>query len=1235
MAGSLVQVAAVIFLLALPPAQASKLGAHTARGGQADAVRKTKAKKASTDESLIDSAFSEYEKDEKENGAASTKQTPETDKTDRTGVEKILDEMAERAAAEARRRMLLYGANWEPGPDGLVGPNSGEPVFPADVRAKLFGTEDVGKLDVVEMTTSPSGASLHNDILAPTTAAPTTAYAPAPARETFEHPDTASKTKGPLLDPPDIPETVRGPAPAPGPAGPAPGFALPASPLAGSASTATAAPVPIISSTGDDPKPVFEDGWQQKLIDPYFARAVTEWGGAEQWETCAMEITHRTVVGYTAGSSVHAANISQSVTVDVIEKHVQVEVPKIVEERVPFDVTVTHDRMIYMPTKQTVPRYVEIEKVEMVKKEVEVPRIVEVVRNVTIPGPINQVTKTVEKNVTMEVVTVRVDQVSVPMTVTEEKPVYYNVSQKVTRQVTIPKFTTKQRQVNVTRIQEVVKTLPAGSNVTYAPGYTGTPPNEKIEVEVAKVTIREVKVRVEIIQDKVVYKTVKQRVERRVEKPEVQIKQKVVEVPEYREVIKEVPVVEVRNRTVELVREELEIDDVIETVNITKERLIKNPTTTRKEVKVVTETPEFHYTEVPLTETRLSVVNENSMEIVSSIEWTNITQQKLVKKEVIEYVDKYVDVMIEQEEIVEVPRYTTKTVVKEVIVETYREEIVQVPEKVIVNITREEPEEVFEELKVELVKEHIVTKQIDINKEMSQEICVPVPTWSEVEVVSLVPKPFPIQEKSEEVNLAHDQELAVSGEEEPEKGSYNMTEEVIVQDFVHKEVIKKVAVPNTVVQTRDVTVPVFQIEEEIIEVHKVKYVEDIVEVEKIYEQEKIVEVTGPATEEVFEEEVIVPHYVPKQVVARVEVPRIEVNQTELRIPVYRLEEEVTTVEREIVQEELVEVEQVLEVTRYVIENGTDDNAGAAVPNWGNNDHIVYVETPVEQVVEVPEHIYIDREVIVPVYEVEEVIVEVPKITIIEEIVEVPRIVEIQKIVEVPVIEYNDIVVEKVIHKHVLQTKQVPNITTVDKVVFENSETLHLDESVKSVPFQVEVPSWTATEMSVTQKNINREVGDITQKVSEVEVPKEVIVTRRVERLVPREVIKIIKVNVEILREVIVEKVVPIIKETIVKKEVKVPVMAVKEIVVKKPVKQQVVTASSRTIEKPVELKVEFAVNRTTEVQVPISLSLKPRIRTKDVNIAIPCANSVPPPSTTSPGPGPAPAPAPGPGVDVV
>jgi len=343
--------------------------------------------------------------------------------------------------------------------------------------------------------------------------------------------------------------------------------------------------------------------------------------------------------------------------------------------------------------------------------------------------------------------------------------------------------------------------------------------------------------------------------------------------------------VEVRNRTVELVREELEIDDVIETVNITKERLIKNPTTTRKEVKVVTETPEFHYTEVPLTETRLSVVNENSMEIVSSIEWTNITQQKLVKKEVIEYVDKYVDVMIEQEEIVEVPRYTTKTVVKEVIVETYREEIVQDPEKEIVNITREEPEEVFEELKVELVKEHIVTKQIDINKEMSQEICVPVPTWSEVEVVSLVPKPFPIQEKSEEVNLAHDQELAVSGEEEPEKGSYNMTEEVIVQDFVHKEVIKKVAVPNTVVQTRDVTVPVFQIEEEIIEVHKVKYVEDIVEVEKIYEQEKIVEVTGPATEEVFEEEVIVPHYVPKQVVARVEVPRIEVNQTELRIPV--------------------------------------------------------------------------------------------------------------------------------------------------------------------------------------------------------------------------------------------------------------------------------------------------------------------------------------------------------------
>jgi len=1217
-----VQIAAVIFLLALPLVPASKLGAarHVSK---ADPVRAKPVKKA-TDESLIASAFSEYVQENQHGPASPLVLTQTKEDFDPESAEKILEHSAEKAAAAAKNLLEDVGVTWKKGPGGLVGEENGQyvggkPHIPKDLLAKLNHESSEQEAEQ-ERRAAETAAEGQRQPAAP---------APSGPSDTYKGPQ---RTQRPILDPPDVPAKP----PAVGAPGPAPGFALPASPMSAPATPTTTVPaIPLVSSTADDPEPIFQEGWQQNLIDPYFYPAVDQWGSAES-ESCSLKVTHRNVVGYDP-AKVSIAAVDKDVTVDVIEKHVSVEVPKIVEERVPVDMKVTHDRMIYVPTKQVVPRYVEVEKVEKQKREVEVPKIVEVIKNVSVPGPVNQVTKTKEKNVTMEVVTVRVDQVSIPMVMTEQKPVYHNVTKKVERLVTVPKYTKRRKEVNVTRIEENLIPLPSSANASIASAFDGAPANEKIEVEVAKVKIRKVKVPVEVRQDRVVYKTVKQRVERRVEKPEVKIKQKIVEVPEYKEVIREVPVVEVRNRTVELIKEVLEVDDVPEIVNIRQERLIKNPTSSKKSVTVVTETPEFHYTQVPLEETHLSVVSEDSSEVVGATEWTNITQEKIVKTEQIEYIDKYVDVIIEQEEIVEVPKFVTKTVIKEVIVETIREEIVQVPEYIIVNITREEPEEVLEELQVVLTKEEVVAKQTDFKKELRQEHAVPIPTWSEVEVVSLVPKPFAIMETSEEVDLAHDNEIATHGEEQP-SGKANMTEEVIVQDFVHKEIVKKVPVPNTIVETRDVHVPVFQIEEQIVEVPKVRYEEEIVEVPRIYEQEKIVEVPGPATEEVFEEEVIVPHYVSKQVVARVEVPKIEVNQTDLPIPVYKIEESIITVEKEIFQDELVEVEQVVKVDRYTFDKVNFNGKTAEKPDWGNNDHITYLEKEVEQVIEVPEPVYVDNEVIVPVYEVEEVIVEVPKITMIEEIVEVPRIVEIEKVVEVPTVEYQDIVIEKIIHKHALQTKQKPNITIVDKVVNENTEVLHLDESVKTVPFNVQVPSWTTTSMSATQKTTTRSVGVIKKETREVEIQKPVIVKKKVERLVPNEIIKIIKKHVEVVREVIVEKVVPVIKETVLKKEVKVPVMAVKEHVVKKQVKHQVVTASEQKVQKEIPISVEFAVNKTIETNVPVHVSLHPRIRTKDVFVPIPCAGSQPPtPVAPAPAGAPAPgAPAPGaPSVDVV
>lgn len=955
----------------------------------------------------------------------------------------------------------------------------------------------------------------------------------------------------------------------------------------------------------DKGRPLFAEGWQDTLVDKSFLSIVNSWKSTDM-NTCSLGVTHRSVSGYQRRSKLFSKPGATS-AVDVVEKHVQVTIPKIREERVPYVVNITQDRMVYQTTIQKVPKYVPVETVQRVRREVEVPKIVEVVKNVTVPGPINQLMRKREKKVKMEVVTVRVDQVAVPMVLLEETPVYHNVTKKVQRHVTTPKLTKRQIFVNVTKIEEVLVELPANVTFPNSTGLNTSYGSDPIEVEVAKVTVKEIKVPVQIMRDKVVYKTVKQAVERRVEKPEVQVKQRLVEVPEYREVLRQVPIVEVRNRTVDLIREELVIEDEEELVNVTKERLVQSEIATMKSVPVVTETPQMSYENIDVAQVELQVTNQNHTESVNAEERTNITQEVITTKEVIEYVDKIVDVIVEQEEIVEVPRRVTRTVMKEVVVENMREEIVQVPEPQIITITREEPEIVFESVDVILHREELVINETSRVRMLHSEQIVPVQTWEEIQVTRLKPKPFPVSETDAVIDMKQDNYVAVDGS--PIEGNFSrVQEQVIVQDFVEQEVVKQVQFAQTNIVTRDVHIPVFQIEEEEIPVPTVRYEDDIVEVEKVYEQEKLVEVPGPPVDTYFDEDIIVPEYVEKNVVARVEVPHVTFNKTVLAVPIYRMEEEIISVTQEIFEDEIVEVPQIVKVNRYVPHGSTGLGNSTNLTDFGLGATVTYVEREVIQEMQVAEPVYVDRIVEVPVYEVEEVIVEVLKVTIVEEIVEVPRIIEIERIVEVPTVEYNDVVVERVVKKRVKQKQAKENVIYVDKVVEKHVEHMSVDNQIKYVDLKVQVPNYRTQVKEVMQAETKRSLA-VSQKTINAVKPKEIVVKKRIERLIPNEIVKIVRKHVEVLHETITEKVVPIYKETVVRKEVKVPVIAVRELIVKKQLLQQVANSTSSSFQKTVDLYVEHSQNQTSRKEVPIRTMLKPIVEEREVPIAVPCGGT--------------------------
>jgi len=978
---------------------------------------------------------------------------------------------------------------------------------------------------------------------------------------------------------------------------------------------------------------LFKDGWQDTLVPFQFQQAVAKWG--EQKGQCSLQITHRNVTGYTAkplngkGDSYVTQSQATDRKVNVVEKRVQVQVPKIVEKRVPMYMNVTHDQMVYQTINHTVLRHVLVDQVQQRNITVQVPNLVDNIVNVTLPGRVKQVIKQVDKAVTVEVPRVSVDEVLVAMNINQEEVVYVNQTMRVQRLVTVPKVTKRQRQIEVVTVQEIEKNFsdagigsnPASSSGdSSAPLGVSPPQDQTTEVEVAKIIVQEVQVPVTIYQDKIVYKTIKQRVERRVEVPEVQIVQRIVDVPQFKEVIREVPVIEVRQRVVEVIKEEMEVTDVVQEIDLVEERLYTNETIITKQVNVLTETPEVNYQQVEVPEAKLKLVQDQANETINAVEWTNITQEVLEIQEQIEYIDKIVDVIEEREEIVEVPKYVTRTVDKHVLVETFRENIIQVPNETIIHIYREEPVDVFEELEVPLHEEVLVPSQSSVQKEYIQQQISQTNVWDKVEVTQLVPTPFAVSEQSAQVDFGalpstpppSSQGLPPSNH--PHVNASDMTEEVIVQDFVETEVIKNVAVPETVVTTRNVIVPVFEIQEQIVEVPQVRYEDNIIEVPTNISVDKIQTIYGPDVEEIFEQEVLVPRYVDKVINLRVDVPHMVVNKTNITVPVYVLQEELVTVEKEIFEDEIVEVPRIVQVAKYRRPSGTASASGGQIPATGNasagsnstsNPLVRYVDKEVVRRIEIPYPVYVDREVIVPVYQVDEVVVEIPKVTYVEELVEVPRIIEVDKIVEVPRVEYNDVVLEKIVKVPVQRIVQRPRPRVLSKVVNKNTEKLESHETISSVSLTVQVPKYSPYFLQVNQTSRVRQLS-LTTNTSQVNKTKVVIAKKRVERLVPRVVSKVIQKPVEVVREMVVEKVVPIYKETVIDREVQVPVVAVKEWVVHKNLKRQMVTVKQVQVEKVVQLKYEVPVNITQNKQVQVKGTMAPKIVYKNVPVAVPC-----------------------------
>lgn len=734
--------------------------------------------------------------------------------------------------------------------------------------------------------------------------------------------------------------------------------------------------------------------------------------------------------------------------------------------------------------------------------------------------------------------------------VMKEKHVNISVPKLVYKDVPVTVNATRERFVyknSSTVVQKVVEEVTTRKKIRTV----------EVPLYIEKITyvrVVEVPVPVDIIQEQVVFKTVDQIVERRVEVPNITATKRKVEVPVYNVVIKEVPKIEVRQRVVEVVREELEVVPNNEAVELLEEKLVEEQTETVKRVELVRELGQNQPEAVDVPQ--FDVIFDKS-EVYKSVPVTrqiNVTQEVVDTEEEIEEVEKVVEVVEEQEQVVEVPKIITQYVNKEVMLTTVHERIQQVRVLKSLELLNEVAETVIERLPVELRHEQLVTEVNRSFVPVIREKVTAKKVASNVSIKNLVPEPYAIHEDVANAQL-ETQESAPSATENT-SGCGNVIEmvrEVIVADYQEEEQVYEREVPTTVTVFKDVEVPVEEIKVEVVKMPVEQEEEVLVEVPQIYEVEKLVEVQDADCE------------------ASVPLPAND--------------------------------SAALSLARHAASGHKSEQAGSRQKINCSGMRIQKREVTMPKVTK--------KVVEVPLYRLVEKVIEVPVERTVEEIEEVPVVVDLESHVEVTQVEYKDTVVEKVIKKRVELTYQQALKVQRDVVAKVEREVLQVDEQELTVPLKTQYVQTVRQNMKVGQE-VTQPFLELTPNTRQQNVTKKVKLKKRVEKLVPKTVTKIKPKYVEVVQEVIQERLVPVYHEKEVVKYVEVAAYTVSQKNVTKRLTWQEAYATTVSFNTTVALESQEGLESEEVKEVEV-LEGTPNAQTKSVPIAVPCS----PPSPTN------------------
>mmetsp|Transcript_59344 Transcript_59344/g.105505 ORF Transcript_59344/g.105505 Transcript_59344/m.105505 type:complete len:992 (-) Transcript_59344:41-3016(-) len=911
-------------------------------------------------------------------------------------------------------------------------------------------------------------------------------------------------------------------------------------------------------------------GWKDKWVPNEFRQEVDGWATPD---TCKVDVAYKSV----SAAQRRTAEVSRET--QKVSKVVKVNYTKVTTKEVPVPVNITQDKVVYYSESMPVNRYVVVDKIEKRNRTVEVPVIKEIIKNVTKPG--SQVYREVQKRVIVNVSKPVVKETSVNVTVTQERLIFVNNTKKIKVNVTVPKIVKRYVEVDDIEIMEVNRTTGDADEVNVS--------SKERTMEVPNVTIKEKYVHVNITRQKIVHKVIKKKVQRQVEVPVLEVKKVKVEIPQYRETIREVPMVEIRQRTVTVEKEELELQNITEEVPITTEILRESIEYVKKNVTQQMEVADEKFETIDVPSGPLNIESLEETNIVHATESSNLTEEELEIQEEVEEIPKIVEVMVEREEIIQVPKYVTRNVTKRVELWTIREQIIEVPVAKTVDILMEVPKVVTKNRTVVLDHEEAAPVKNLSTVRLVTEEAAPEHISREVKAFHLIPQPYGVREHQEAVELG-------SNDSSWNGSNSSLSEEIIVQEYVEQEFQQEIQVPETTTLTRELRVPVYQVEENIVEVPRTVYEDEIIEVPKILEVVKLVEVEGNESE-IFEREVLVPEYIEHEVETYVEVPNVVYAHRDIQVLNEDVEEEVVEHEKVFFQDEIVKVPKVVTVDKWV--SSTASNATAAF------DTVKYVNVDVVKEVEVLVPHYIEEEVEVPFYEIEEEIVEVKKPVVVEEIVEVPKIIDVERIVEVPTIEYNDTIVERVVKKTSQLKTQRPVPVTKQKDVSLKHEVLHIVENRTTVPLTAQSANFVPRKHNAKQVT-KTDILNLTHESYHQKIKKVVKAKKRIEVLVPKYVENVTKKFVEVIKELIVENVVPIYKERVVQKHVEVPVYTVNKQVVEKELVQESISVSEIVTSKAVNLLMEAGINETALIS-PKLVTMSAKLGYKNVSVPVPCS----------------------------